>query len=74
MSTSRIGIVISTTREGRFGDKAAAWIRDIAAQRGDMDVELLDLRDYPLPFFSALTRDALMDLIAAFLKKSEKPG
>lgn len=58
MSTPRIGIVISTTREGRFGDKAAAWIRDIAAQRGDMQVELLDLRDYPLPFFSESTSPA----------------
>lgn len=52
MSKPRIGIVIATTREGRFGDKAAAWIRDIAAARGDMDVELLDLRDYPMPFFN----------------------
>lgn len=58
MSTPRIGIIISTTREGRFGDRAAAWIRDIAAQRGDMDVELLDLRDYPLPFFSESTSPA----------------
>jgi NAD(P)H-dependent FMN reductase len=40
---------------GRFGDKAAAWIRDIAAARGDMDVELLDLRDYPMPFFNEPT-------------------
>jgi len=52
MSKPRIGIVIATTREGRFGDKVAAWIRDIAAARGDMDVELLDLREYPMPFFN----------------------
>lgn len=52
MSKPRIGIVIATTREGRFGDKAAAWVRDIAAARGDMDVKLLDLRDYPMPLFN----------------------
>ena len=52
MNKPRIGIVIATTREGRFGDKAAAWIRGIASVRGDMDIELLDLRDYPLPFFN----------------------
>jgi len=51
MSKPRIGIVISTTREGRFGDKPAAWIRDLAAARGDLDVEIVDLRDYPMPFF-----------------------
>lgn len=51
MSRPRIGIVISTTREGRFGDKPTAWIKEIASARGDMDVEIVDLRDYPLPFF-----------------------
>lgn len=52
MSKPHIGIVVATTREGRFADKPAAWIRDIAAARGDMEVELLDLRDYPMPFFA----------------------
>jgi NAD(P)H-dependent FMN reductase len=51
MSKPHIGIVISTTREGRFGDKPAVWIRDLAAARGDLDVEIIDLRDYPMPFF-----------------------
>jgi NAD(P)H-dependent FMN reductase len=55
MSKPRIGIVISTTREGRFGDKAAVWIADIAAARGDLDVEIVDLRDYPMPFFDEPT-------------------
>ena len=51
----RIGIVISTTREGRFGDKPAQWIREIDEKRGDLDVELVDLRDYPMPFFEETT-------------------
>jgi NAD(P)H-dependent FMN reductase len=51
MTKPRVGIVISTTREGRFGDKPAVWIRDLAAARGDLAVEIIDLRDYPLPFF-----------------------
>ena len=29
----------------------AEWIENIAKARGDIDVEVLDLRDYPLPFF-----------------------
>ena len=48
----RIGIVIGSTREGRFGDKPAYWIHEIAKQRTDLDFELLDLRDHPLPFFN----------------------
>ena len=51
MSKPRIGIVIATTRQGRFGDRPAAWIRDLASSRTDMDFETVDLRDYPLPFF-----------------------
>src|SRR5258708_21800074 len=51
MSKPHVGIVISTTREGRFGDKPAAWIRDLAVARGDLEVEIIDLRDYPMPFF-----------------------
>src|SRR5260370_31247076 len=52
MTKPRIGIVISTTREGRFGDKPAMWIRDLATARDDLEVELVDLRDYPMPFFN----------------------
>jgi NAD(P)H-dependent FMN reductase len=48
----RIGIVIGSTREGRFGEKPAQWIYEIARQRTDLLFELVDLRDYPLPFFN----------------------
>jgi NAD(P)H-dependent FMN reductase len=48
----RIGIVIGSTREGRFGDKPAHWIHEIAKQRTNLAFELIDLRDHPLPFFN----------------------
>src|ERR1700676_5395573 len=47
-----IGIVIGSTREGRFGEKPAHWIHEIARQRTDLAFELIDLRDHPLPFFN----------------------
>jgi NAD(P)H-dependent FMN reductase len=56
----RIGIVIGSTREGRFGEKPAHWIHEIARQRTDLEVELIDLRDHPLPFF-----DEAMSLLYA---------
>jgi NAD(P)H-dependent FMN reductase len=51
MSKPRIGIVIGSTRPARFADKPAQWIFDLAAARGDFEVEMVDLRDYPLPFY-----------------------
>ncbi|MDV3250358.1 NAD(P)H-dependent oxidoreductase [Devosia sp. BK] len=47
----RIGIVISTTRAARFADKPTQWLQSIAEDRSDLDIEIVDLRDYPLPFF-----------------------
>lgn len=48
----KIAVIIGTTRETRFADKPAQWITDLAKSRGDMDVELVDIRDYNLPFFN----------------------
>src|SRR6202035_1417176 len=48
----RIGIIIGSTREGRFGERPAHWIHEIARQRTDLDFELIDLRDYTLPSVS----------------------
>lgn len=47
----RIALVIGSTRPTRFADKPPQWMLKQARARGDMDVELVDLRDYPLPFF-----------------------
>ena len=49
--TPHIGIVVGSTREGRFSERAAAWFHTIAARRTDVSVEIIDLRDYPMPFF-----------------------
>ncbi|MDH2384151.1 NAD(P)H-dependent oxidoreductase [Bradyrhizobium sp. CER78] len=50
-STPRIGIVLGSTRKGRFGEKPAKWLSDLVGNRSDLAFELIDLRDYPLPFF-----------------------
>ena len=51
MSIPKIGIVIGTTREGRFGEVPARWLQELGQQRRDLAFEIVDLRDYPLPFF-----------------------
>ncbi|CAN7793438.1 NAD(P)H-dependent oxidoreductase [Caballeronia sp. LjRoot34] len=48
----RIALIVSSTRPTRFADKPAHWMLKQAQARQDMDVELVDLRDHPLPFFS----------------------
>jgi NAD(P)H-dependent FMN reductase len=46
-----IQIVTGTTREGRFSERVASWINGHLTGRSDFDIESVDLRDYPLPFF-----------------------
>jgi NAD(P)H-dependent FMN reductase len=46
-----IAIVIGSTRSGRYADKAAGWMLKQTQARDDIEAELLDLRDHPLPFF-----------------------
>ncbi|HEY0469098.1 MAG TPA: NAD(P)H-dependent oxidoreductase [Polyangiaceae bacterium] len=50
-SKLKIGIIISTTRPGRLGDTITEWTAGLAAKRTDLAFEVVDLREYPLPFF-----------------------
>ena len=52
MDNLTIKIILGSTRQGRFGDKAAHWIFELAEKKEGLDVELLDLRDYDMPFFN----------------------
>jgi NAD(P)H-dependent FMN reductase len=58
MAKPKIAVIISTTRAARFGEKPARWIYDIARERSDMSVELIDLRAYPMPFFDEQASNA----------------
>jgi NAD(P)H-dependent FMN reductase len=58
MANPKIAIIVSSTRPTRFADIPTAWIKAQAEARGDMDVEVLDLRDYPMPFFDEVASNA----------------
>ncbi len=60
MTKPKIAVIISSIRPTRFGDKPAKWIADHTAARGDVDVEIVDLKDYPLPLFDAAASDFWM--------------
>jgi NAD(P)H-dependent FMN reductase len=45
---TKIAVVVGSTRQGRQTDKLAKWVaKDL---EGKADAEVLDLRDYPIPF------------------------
>lgn len=54
----KIAIIVSSTRPTRFADLPTAWIKAQAEARGDMEVEVVDLRDHPLPFFDEVASNA----------------
>ncbi|WP_449395324.1 NADPH-dependent FMN reductase [Devosia riboflavina] len=60
MSKLKIGVIISSTRPTRFGEKPAQWILDKANERPEIDAEIVDLRDFQLPFFDEMASNAWM--------------
>jgi NAD(P)H-dependent FMN reductase len=57
MSKLKIAVIVGSVRPTRQGDKPAKWIAELARKTGDFDVELVDLKDYPLPLFDAPASD-----------------
>lgn len=48
---TRIGIILGSTRQGRRSETVANWVLEHVVERTDAEFELVDLRDFPLPFF-----------------------
>lgn len=48
---SAISVIVGSTRQGRFSEKPAQWILQHLRKRAGIDARLLDLRDFPMPFF-----------------------
>jgi len=47
----KLGIIIGTTRQGRVSAREAKWVLKAANKMEDVEAEVVDLRDYPMPFF-----------------------
>ncbi|MBP1806907.1 NADPH-dependent FMN reductase [Rubellimicrobium aerolatum] len=56
----RIALIISSTRQARWADKPAQWALAKMRERDDIEVELVDLRDFDLPVFDAPASDFFM--------------
>lgn len=48
----KIGVILGSIRKIRRGDRVAKWLMLQLSQFKEAEFELLDLRDYPLPFYS----------------------
>jgi NAD(P)H-dependent FMN reductase len=46
-----ISVIVGSTRQGRFSEKPAQWIFQELKKRDGVEPQLLDLRDFPMPFF-----------------------
>jgi len=46
-----ISVIVGSTRQGRFSEKPARWIFQHLKKRFGIEARLLDLRDFPMPFF-----------------------
>lgn len=58
MNIPHIGIIMSTTRSTRNSQQVATWLHTLASKRADLKFELIDLRQYPMPFFDELASNA----------------
>ena len=46
-----ISVIVGSIRQGRFGEKPGKWIFEHVQKRDGVEGRLLDLRDFPMPFF-----------------------
>ena len=60
MSKLKIAVIISSTRPTRFGELPAKWIADKVNERPELQAEIVDLRDFDLPFFDEMASNAWM--------------
>jgi NAD(P)H-dependent FMN reductase len=52
-------VIIGSTRQNRFSEKPARYIFDELKKKENIQVELIDLRDWPLPFYDEVVSPAV---------------
>jgi NAD(P)H-dependent FMN reductase len=48
-----VKVIVGSTRPGRFSEKVLPWLTSELAKREEMQIEVLDLKEYELPYFDA---------------------
>ncbi|MDO8514200.1 MAG: NAD(P)H-dependent oxidoreductase [bacterium] len=76
----KLKVILGSTRPGRFSEKASAWIMELLKNHTEFDTEVLDLRDYPMPYYEEagspsqikLGADHGKDVVNAWARKIEE--
>ena len=58
----KIQVIMGSTRQGRFVEQPAQWIFKKLKEKKDVEAELIDLRDWPLPFFDEPVSPGMMSI------------
>jgi NAD(P)H-dependent FMN reductase len=54
-----ISVIVGSTRKGRFSEKPAHWILQHLRKQEGVEARILDLRDFPMPFFEEAAPPAM---------------
>lgn len=69
-SNLKLGIIVSSTREGRVGGRVAQWVMEQVAAHTDAELTLIDLQTYQLPLLGEGTAEHL-ELFKADVQKQD---
>ena len=56
----KILVILASTRQNRAGEGIAKWVMSELVKRSDADYELVDLRDFKLPYFDYATPASML--------------
>lgn len=56
-----IQVIIGSIREGRVGDNVARWVMEQGKARADLRFELVDLKEWALPFYTFSVPPVLLE-------------
>lgn len=70
--TPKVLIILGSTRQNRQGETVTRWITGRASQRSDAVFEIVDLKDWSLPFFESSMPPAMGQYDAATLPWADR--
>ena len=69
---AKIAVIIGSTRAARFAETPATWIYELARKHESWEVELVDIRDFELPFFNELASNARVPSPGSLAEKDRR--
>lgn len=60
MKKLKLKVILGSTREGRFGENVATWTMKELSNSEVFEAELLDLREYELPYYDNATPASML--------------